>query len=169
MLRIIQSTSAASAAAYYTEGLKREDYYSQGQEVDGRGHGRALEKLGLAMGDKDSAEQFTALLNNRHPLTGKKLTPRMNASENRIPGWDFNFHAPKSLSLLHAITRDGKLVQAFRDSVAETMGEIEKLISTRVRVDGRQDDRVTGNMAWAEFLHLTARPVKGLQIGRAHV
>jgi conjugative relaxase-like TrwC/TraI family protein len=46
--------------------------------------------------------------------------------------------------------------------VAETMQEMEKEIQTRVRSKGRDEDRVVGNMAWAEFIHLTARPVGGV-------
>lgn len=160
MLRIIQSSSAASAAIYYTQGLKREDYYTKGQELDGVWHGLALDELGLTAGAVDTAKQFKALLYNKHPITGKKLTLRMNADHNRIPGWDFVFSVPKSCSLLMALTGDESLISAFRVSVRETMAEIEKRIATRVRVDGQQEDRVTGNMAWCEFLHTTTRPLE---------
>ncbi|MFD0894713.1 relaxase domain-containing protein [Luteolibacter ambystomatis] len=170
MLRIIQSTNAASAAHYYTEGLKREDYYSLGHEVEGRWHGLALEKLGLASGNTETAKQFTALLHNRHPLTDKKLTPRMNAGENRTPGWDFVFSLPKSCSLLLAVTGDEELKRAFRESVAETMAEIEKQVATRVRIGRRQEDRATGNFAWCEFLHTTTRPLEdGLPDPHFHI
>lgn len=158
MLRIIQSASASSATAYFTEGLKREDYYSQGQECVGRFYGQAAEKLGIKVAKQLSPGEFEALANNQDPLTGDKLTPRTKAVGERIPGWDFNFHAPKSLSVLQGLTGDDALVKAFRQSVAETMGEIEKLAATRVRIDGRQEDRLTSNMIWAEFVHFTARP-----------
>lgn len=158
MLRIIQSTSAATATAYFTEGLKREDYYSQGQECVGRFYGKAAAALGLNSGKQVLPEDFEALANNQHPLTKAKLTPRTKAGGERIPGWDFNFHAPKSLSVLQGLTGDDALVKVFRQSVAETMGEIEKMAATRVRVDGRQEDRLTSNIIWAEFVHFTARP-----------
>lgn len=170
MLRIIQSTNAASAAHYYTEGLKREDYYSLGHEVGGRWHGLALEKLGLASGSAETAKQFTALLHNRHPLTGKQLTPRMNAGENRTPGWDFVFSLPKSCSLLLATTGDEAIKKAFQESVAETMAQIEKRVATRVRIGRKQEDRTTGNFAWCEFLHTTTRPLEdGLPDPHFHI
>jgi hypothetical protein len=47
MLRITVFTSAAAAQGYYTAGLARQDYYSKGQEVAGRFHGKAAERLKL--------------------------------------------------------------------------------------------------------------------------
>ena len=52
MLRVVAHTSAAAARKYYAEGLKREDYYSEKQEVVGKWHGRAAGLLGLS-GDVD--------------------------------------------------------------------------------------------------------------------
>jgi conjugative relaxase-like TrwC/TraI family protein len=42
-------------------------------------------------------------------------------------------------------------------------------MKTRVRKGGRCEDRVIGNMAWAEYVHLTARPVKGVIDPQLHV
>ena len=167
MLRIIPSSSGSSAAAYYTEGLKREDYYTRDQEAESLWHGKAADLLGLD-GQVDP-EHFAALLANKHPLTGGKLTPRQGAEKERIPGWDFNFHAPKSLSILQGLTDNQDIVQAFRESVSETMAEIEKLAATRVRRGGKQEDRITGNFLWAEFVHFTSRPVDGKPDCHLHV
>ena len=167
MLRIIPSSSASAASAYYSEGLKREDYYSKDQLVPSRWHGRAAEMLGLS--GEVTPEQFAALAQNKNPFTGQRVTPRQGAEADRIPGWDFNFHAPKSLSVLQGLMGDEKFVEVFRKSVAETMADIEKMIATRVRLDGRQADRVTGNFAWAEFVHFTARPVGGVPDPHLHV
>ena len=39
------------------------------------------------------------------------------------------------------------------------MTELQGEVRTRVRINGQDDgDRVTGELTWAEFLHLTARP-----------
>ncbi|RYZ76958.1 MAG: hypothetical protein EOP04_31495, partial [Proteobacteria bacterium] len=105
-----------------------EDYYSLGQEAVGRWHGLALDKLGLAVGGAEKEEQFTALLYNRHPVTGKQITPRMNGDKNRIPGWDFVFSMPKGVSLVAALFKDEKIIKLFQESTAETMSEIEKFI-----------------------------------------
>lgn len=165
MLRVVAHKSAAAARQYYAEGLRREDYYSEGQEVAGKWHGKAAAMLGL--GGAVTPEGFAALVENRHPVTGEKLTARMKAE--RVVGYDLNFHAPKSLSVLHALTGDDEVLKAFREAVAETMGEIEAQVATRVRKSGAQENRVTGNFAWAEFVHFTARPVGGIPDPHLHV
>jgi conjugative relaxase-like TrwC/TraI family protein len=164
MLRVVAHKSAAAAHKYYAEGLRREDYYSEGQEVAGKWHGKAAEILGLS-GDV-TPEAFAALVENRHPGTGERLTMRMKGE--RVVGHDFNFHAPKSLSVLHAFTKDPDILKAFRAAVAETMTEFEGMAETRVRKKGAQENRQTGNLAWAEFLHFTARPVSGIPDPHLH-
>ena len=164
MLRVVAHKSAAAAKAYYTEGLKREDYYSEKQEVIGQWHGLAAELLGLE--GKVAAKDFAALAENRHPLTGERLTPRTKID--RRVGYDLNFHAPKSLSVLYALTGDKRILEAFRSAVIETMSSIETATTTRVRQKGAQSERVTGNLVWAEFVHFTARPVGGIPDPHLH-
>ncbi len=165
MLRVVAHKSVAAAKAYYAEGLKREDYYSEKQEVIGQWYGLAAERLGLT--GKVNSEAFAALAENIHPATGKNLTPRTRAD--RRVGYDLNFHAPKSLSVLHALTGDNRIVDAFRSVVAETMSEIEVRAATRVQRRGEHSERLTGNLAWAEFVHFTARPVGGIPDPHLHV
>ncbi|TLD71467.1 conjugative relaxase [Phragmitibacter flavus] len=164
MLRVVAHTSAAAARKYYAEGLKREDYYSEKQEIVGKWHGKAATLLGIS-GDVDK-EHFAALVENRHPLTGEKLTPR--TKDGRRVGYDLNFHAPKSLSVLYALTQDKEVLKAFRQAVADTMTELEERAETRVRKKGAQASRLTGNLAWAEFIHFTSRPVGGIPDPHLH-
>lgn len=160
MLRIHQSASSAVAKSYYSTA----DYYTEGQELVGRWRGRGAAMLGLA-GTIDS-RAWDALCDNRNPDTGRTLTARQKAD--RTVGYDFNFHVPKSVSLLYGMTRDDRLLDAFRDAVGETMTDIEAEMQTRVRSNGRQEDRTTGNMAWGEFVHFTARPVDGVPDPHLH-
>ena len=165
MLRVVAHKSAGAAQKYYTEGLKREDYYSEKQEVVGKWQGKAAAMLGIS-GDVDR-EQFAALVENRHPVTGEKLTPR--TKEGRRVGYDLNFHAPKSLSVLYALTQDKDVLTVFRRAVSDTMTELEQRAETRVRQKGARGNRVTGNLAWAEFVHFTSRPVGGIPDPHLHV
>ncbi len=165
MLRVVAHKSAAAARQYYSEGLRREDYYSEGQEVAGKWYGKAAQLLGLAGGVTPDA--FALLVGNRHPGTGERLTARTKTG--RVVGYDLNFHAPKSLSVLYTLTGDDNILKAFRSAVAETMGEIEAQTATRVRKRGAQQNRITGNFAWAEFVHFTARPVDGIPDPHLHV
>lgn len=157
MLRITESASAAGAKTYYTEGLTRQDYYSQGQEITGHWHGRGASLLGLS-GPVDQ-RSFFALCDNQDPRTGDTLTVRQKS--NRRVGYDFTFSAPKSVGILYAMSGDTRILDAFRASVDETMQELEAETKARVRKQGADSDRVTGNLIWTDFTHFTTRPVDG--------
>ena len=150
MLRMTLSTSAARAKSYYSQA----DYYTEGQELTGHWRGKGAERLGLTGAiDRDD---WDLLCDNRWPDTGASLTARRKTT--RRVGYDFNFHVPKSVSLLYGLTRDERVLEVFTDSVQETMQEMELEAKTRVRKGGRNEDRTTGNLIWGEFIHFTARP-----------
>ena len=48
------------------------------------------------------------------------------------------------------------------------MRDIESEMKTRVRRGGRDENRDTGNMVWAEFIHTTSRPVDGIPDPQLH-
>lgn len=164
MLRFHQSMSAESARSYYGAGLTRGDYYSEGQEVVGAWGGKGAARLGLS-GTVDP-QAFNRLIDNQHPLTGDRLTARHRSV--RTVGYDLNFHAPKSVSVLMAMGGDERIVEAFRTSVAETMEAIEANMECRVRKGGVHENRPTGNLVWGEFVHFTARPVEGMPDPHLH-
>ncbi len=163
MLRINQQRSAAGAKSYFEEGLAREDYYTQ-DAIIGRWGGKGAERLGLV--GEVGGKAFIALCDNRNPESGTPLTPR--SKRDRTVGYDFNFHAPKSLSLLYTLTRDDRILAAFQSAVRETMQELEGDVKTRVRQGGQNTERLTGNLVYAEFIHLTARPVDGVPDPHLH-
>lgn len=159
MLRINQLTSAEGAKQYYTQALSREDYYIQGQEIVGQWHGRGATLLRLS-GDVDR-DRFFALADNLRPDTGATLTVRQK--DGRRVGYDFTFSAPKSVSILYAMTGDKRLLDAFRSAVGDTMREMEAAVKTRVS-EGKEKltPRTTGNMIWSDFIHTVTRPVDGM-------
>lgn len=160
MIRITQQNCARDAKRYYAVA----DYYSEGQEIIGAWGGKAASRLGLTgMVDKFS---FERLCDNLHPETGQPLTVRTRAE--RTVGYDFTFSVPKSVSLLYALSGDQDILEAFRGAVAETMQEIETEMKTRVRKGRADNDRTTGNMVWAEFIHTTSRPVDGIPDPQLH-
>lgn len=163
------SASAEAAKSYFREALSRGEYYTNRigleQEIVGLWGGKTAEKLGLA-GEVDRLA-FERLCDNQHPATGEKLTVRNQP--NRRPGYDFNFHVPKSVSAMLELAGDGRIVEALRGAVADTLREIERGVQTRVRTRGRNENRPTGNMVWAEFIHFTARPVEGVPDPHLHL
>lgn len=160
MLRINPTHNAGQAKGYYS----RSDYYTEDQELPGVWRGKGAERLGLA--GTVEKHQFEALCDNLHPTTGERITQRTRS--HRTIGYDFNFHAPKSLTLLHALGGDGQVLTAFQDSVDETMRLIEADVQARVRKDKVYEDRTTGEMVWGRFDHLTARPVGGVPDPHLH-
>ncbi|MBE7172476.1 MAG: relaxase domain-containing protein [Williamsia sp.] len=153
---MVQSSSSGQAKSYFSDALSKSDYYVSDQELRGRFNGRLAERLGLEeFADKQS---FDRLCDNLNPSTGEPLTPRRN--EERTVGYDINFHCPKSVSILHALAKDDHILEAFERSVSETMRDIEADTKVRVRKGGKNEDRQTGELAWAEFTHQTARPVE---------
>jgi conjugative relaxase-like TrwC/TraI family protein len=162
MLRITQQSSSEAAKQYYAGADY--DYYGEGQEIIGRWGGKGAELLGLE--GRVSGREFNRLCDNVHPRSKDPLTAR--TKDERTVGYDFTFSVPKSVSLLYAMTEDKSVLDAFREAVHETMRDAEAEMKVRVRKKGRNAERVTGNMAWAEFVHTTSRPVDGIPDPQLH-
>ncbi len=160
MLRIHQQCSAAGAKTYYQS---QAEYYC-GQEFVGHWGGAAARLLGLE-GPVRKAD-FDALCDNLDPHSGAPLTARTCAD--RTVAWDWNFHCPKGVSLAYSLNQDERIAETLRASARETMEEAEREARTRVRKGGRDDDRITKNLVWAEFVHTTARPVRGIPDPHLH-
>ncbi|MEM7674553.1 MAG: MobF family relaxase [Myxococcota bacterium] len=87
---------------------------------------------------------------------------RLTGGQRRIPGWDFTFSAPKGVSLLWA-AGSKEVEDAFNTAIKSTLAEMETFAMTRVRKGGdnqMDEQRFTGNLVWASFVHDAARPVK---------
>jgi conjugative relaxase-like TrwC/TraI family protein len=160
MLNITPQANATGAKAYFA----KSDYYAEGQEIVGQWGGKGAVLLGLF--GKVDKQAFDRLCDNQHPLTGEPLTAKLR--DGRRVGYDFTWSAPKSVSVVHALSGDDAIMAAFRDSVHETMAEMEAEMQTRVRKRGQDADRTTGNWCYAEFVHLTSRPVNGMPCPQLH-
>ena len=104
----------------------------------------------------------------RQPRSGHRRALTARQKKNRRVGYDFTFDVPKSVSVLYSLTKDERILDAFRASVDETMRDMEAEIKARVRKSGRNEDRTTGNMAWGEYVHFTSRPVGGVPDPHLH-
>lgn len=164
MLRITANKSPQGATRYFDDGLSKSDYYAEKGEVIGKWGGRTAEMLQLS--GEVSRDAFEALAYNKHPNTGKNLTVR-NVTNRRV-GYDFTFSVPKSVSIIYSQTKDKDILNAFEKSIAETMAEIEQNAATRVRSNGKNENRKTGNLVWGTFTHDDARPVGGIPDPHLH-
>jgi conjugative relaxase-like TrwC/TraI family protein len=159
MIFVNHQKSAKAAKDYYTQHIAPGDgkYYTEenAQQMKGVWHGRGAEMLQLSGEVKQ--EDFFKLCDNINPATGERLTARTD--DDRRVMTDLTFDVPKSVTLAYELGGDERILNAFRQSLRETMGEIEANVQTRVRKNGADNDRPTGNMVWAEHIHRTARPV----------
>jgi len=162
MLRITAQKSSKQVKTYY----ERSDYYEDGPNaLKGHWFGKGAERLGLT-GTVDKA-QFERVVENQHPWEETSLTPRTRAD--RRVGWDFTFSASKSVSILWALTKDTRILDLIRESVNETLAEIEQDVLTRVHVGKTMHTEKSGNIIAATWLHTTSRPVNGIAMPGLHV
>lgn len=169
MFNVTASKSVENAVNYFRNSLAMGDYYSQKQQVIAQWHGKTAEHIGL---ERDvNADHFEALLRNRNPLTGEKLTPRDDPKRRAM--YDITISPVKSVSVVHAITENDEIIAAHHEAVRKTMLEVEANIQVRLGTSGKGKGRhnvTTGNMVFAEFLHMTGRPtLQQLKSGEAYV
>ena len=154
----------ADGKGYSARHLEHSDYYAEGERVTGRWYGRGSELLGL-QGDVRQ-EDFEALREGLDPATGAFLRQRQSADRTGPDGevqshgrhlYDFTISAPKSVSIMAIVGGDNRLIEAHQRAVGETLRELENKAATRVRMDGANADRITGNLAIAVYRHDTSR------------
>jgi conjugative relaxase-like TrwC/TraI family protein len=152
-----------NAQEYFEEHLCVGDYYDQGQRVAGEWIGLGAERLGLS--GKVRAKDFLRLCENQHPATGEKLTQELKTTRNqngqkvadRRIFYDFTFSPPKSVSIAGLVGKDERILEAHAHAVKSALREFEAFSATRIRKNGAQNDRLTGNFGAALFTHDTSR------------
>ena len=160
MLRVttLYASSAAATAGYYARYLARAP-----GEVDGVWTGEQAEALGLS--GSVGVESLELLLEGRDPVRGTRLgyplTDR-TLSDGRVvravAGFDATFSAPKSVSVLWALTQDPRLLAAHDAAVSAALAHVERFGSTtRVRADGRRLHPDSQGLMIATFRQTTSR------------
>lgn len=150
MLSVSVVNNAAGASAYYGAA----DHADGPDEQASAWYGLGAQALGLD-GPVDP-ERFTAILAGQLP-DGTDLRRRVQGVNTHRPGYDLTFSAPKSISVLALVMGDRRLMAAFKQSVRETLDEIEKLATTRTMNAGIASMERTGNLVMAMFCHETSR------------
>ena len=151
MLRTHWITNSAAAKSYYQVA----DYYAKST---GDWLGLGAEMLGLH--GEVSKEDFFALCDNLDPRNGLPLTTFTR--DGRRVGIDLNFNSTKSVGIVRELAGDNnqgddRVETAHRDAVAYAMRYVETDMRGRIRVGGKNDDRVTGNMVAMRVTHRDTR------------
>jgi len=153
---MIQVKSAAHAEDYFNDALSQAGYYiNDQQESPGQFQGKIAGRLRIT--GPATKEVFHSLCWNINPVTRQTLTQR--TTEDRTVYYDITALCPKSVSIAYAVYGYEDILTAFQESVNETMLDIEADAQTRVRKNGQNDNRRTGELLWSGFDHSTARPV----------
>lgn len=160
----IDSRTSKNISYYTTDLLHRGESYSVLHEVANQWGGKGAQRLGLS--GVVFSEDLEALCHNTDPQTGQKLTIRNK--EGRRIGYDMTFDAPKSVSVLQALSQDERIIEAYQKALDETLTEIEANVQTRVRGKNQNTDRTTGNMVYAKLMHFTTRPQGGVPDPQLH-
>jgi conjugative relaxase-like TrwC/TraI family protein len=155
MFTAVAQKNLGDAESYFDEHLSQNDYYAAGEIRPGQWIGAGAERLGLK--GEVTREQFHALCENRNPGTGERLTQRQLKEGQRRVFYDFTCSAPKSVSVLAVTLADERLVTAHEEATRIAFRELETFAATRVRKQGNQKDRITGNLAAAAFTHTSSR------------
>ncbi len=155
MFSAVAHKNLADAESYFDEHLAQNDYYAAGEIRPGQWIGAGAERLGL--NNAVTREQFHALCENRNPGTGERLTQRQQKENKRRVFFDFTCAPPKSVSVLAVTLDDQRLVEAHEESARVAFRELETFAATRVRKQGSQRDRTTGNLVAAAFVHNSSR------------
>jgi conjugative relaxase-like TrwC/TraI family protein len=153
----IPQKNKAVAKVYFDEHLSYNDYYTQGEVEIGRWIGEGAQRLGLMEGQAVEREVFMDLCDNLNPHTRTRLTQRLNSDGNRRVFFDFTCSAPKSVSIMAVTMGDARVVEAHQLATRFALKELERFAAARIRTNGSQQDRETGNIVAGEFLHDSSR------------
>ncbi|MEQ4763435.1 MobF family relaxase, partial [Klebsiella aerogenes] len=147
---MLSIATAVDSAGYY---MAQDNYYFLGS-MEARWMGKGAEALGLTgiVNEHDFGEALAGRLPG-----GIDLTRMVGGKNVHRTGYDLTFSAPKTASVLMVVHGDQALLKAWNESVAETLAEIEKTITTRQMVDGVNQTIVTGKAVIATFNHDTSR------------
>lgn len=158
MVASISARGNAKAALAYYDHLRRDDYYTRGGEPPGRWAGEGAERLSLR-GPVTQAE-FEAALRGVDPKTGERIVQQGGRARQHSAGWDMTFSAPKSVSVLWALSNEPErqaIEQAHRSAVLAATAHLERNSAWARRGRAGSVREQTAGLLMAQFDHHTSR------------
>lgn len=157
MVASISARKSVAAAVSYFKHMAQDEYYTnRGEaEADGEWEGRGAERLALE-GPVSKAD-FEAALNGHDPRTGERLT---RIGKSHAPGWDMTFSAPKSVSVIWALSPPAErtvIEAAHRKAVHAATTHLEDHHAYTRRGKGGAIREPVAGLTIARFHHHTSR------------
>jgi conjugative relaxase-like TrwC/TraI family protein len=158
MVASISARGNAKAALAYYDHLRRDDYYMRGGEPPGRWAGEGAGRLSLR--GPVTQTEFEAALGGLDPKTGDRLVQQGGRGRHHAAGWDMTFSAPKSVSVLWALSDEPSrqaVEQAHRSAVLAATAHLERTAAWARRGAGGSIREPTAGLLVAQFDHHTSR------------
>ena len=133
--------------------MAKQDYLTEKGEVEMVWYGQGSERLGLS--DQVHEDDFARLCDGLHPETNEKLMVRDNGANRRVCYFG-QISAPKDVSIAYLVGGDQRIADWWKESVKETLREIEGVTATRVHEGNKVTDRQS-EMVAAVVTHDTSR------------
>jgi len=154
----ISARGGVQAAFSYYAHLGRDDYYLREDGLPGRWAGEGAARLSLS--GPVTKSEFEAALKGIDPKTGERLAALGGRVQHHAAGWDMTFSAPKSVSVLWALseTRDRTTIEsAHRTAVMAATRYLERTAAWARRGKGGAVRERTVGLLTAVFDHHTSR------------
>src|SRR5579875_3850440 len=173
MVHISKPLTAGKATNYFKQEYTNADnsYYTQGEMLQGRWHGKFAEELGLK--GSVTEEQFSRMALGQDPETGEQWVQHRNTVKTQNggelehrAGFDLTFNAPKTVSLIALPGHDDRVRSAHAQSVISALDAGQEYM--QARMGGNNPAQTTGKWAAAMFEHDTARPEQGYPAPHLH-
>lgn len=160
MVASISARGGVQAALGYYAHLGQDDYYLRDGEPPGGWAGEGAARLSLA--GPVTRSEFEAALKGIDPKTGERLAALGGRVQDHAAGWDMTFSAPKSVSVLWALSeaRDRPAIEgAHRTALAAATRYLEQTAAWARRGRGGATREPTAGLLMATFEHHTSRDV----------
>lgn len=158
MVASISARGGVQAALGYYTHLGQDDYYLRDREPPGGWAGEGAARLSLA--GPVTKSEFEAALKGIDPKTGERLAALGGRLQDHAAGWDMTFSAPKSVSVLWALSepRDRTTIEtAQRAAVTTATRYLEREAAWARRGKGGSTREPTAGLLMATFDHHTSR------------